>query len=41
MAGAGSLIVEWGLLTRLTGDDKYEKAARKALESVWAKRCSI
>jgi len=41
VAGAGSLIVEWGLLSRLTGEPKYEAAARKALESVWAKRSTI
>ena len=37
----GSLIVEWGMLSRLTGDPKYEKAARRSLESVWAKRSTL
>jgi hypothetical protein len=28
-AGAGSLILEFATLSRLTGDDRFEKVARK------------
>lgn len=31
-AGAGTLILEFGTLSRLTGDDKFEKAARKVYQ---------
>jgi ER degradation enhancer, mannosidase alpha-like 1 len=37
-AGAGTLLIEFGMLSRLTGDDKYEKAAKKALMAVWERR---
>lgn len=40
-AGAGSLILEWGLLSRLTGDPKYEEAAAKSMESLWSKRSAL
>lgn len=30
-AGAGSLILEFATLSRLTGDDRFEKAARKVI----------
>ncbi|KAG0958748.1 hypothetical protein G6F32_000022 [Rhizopus arrhizus] len=40
-AGAGSLILEFGLLSRLTGDEKYERAAKRALKSVWDKRSHL
>ncbi|ODN96946.1 hypothetical protein I350_07921 [Cryptococcus amylolentus CBS 6273] len=37
-AGAGSLILEFALLSRLTGDDRYEKHAYKAYTSLWNRR---
>lgn len=40
-AGAGSLVLEFGVLSRLTGDPKYEQAAKKALKSLWQKRSNI
>lgn len=40
-AGAGSLILEFGTLSRLTGDDRFEKAAYKAFFSLWNHRSDI
>ncbi|KAI7894932.1 glycoside hydrolase [Mucor mucedo] len=40
-AGAGSLILEFGVLSRLTGNPAYENAAKKALKAVWARRSNI
>ncbi|CEG65919.1 Putative ER degradation enhancer, mannosidase alpha-like 1 [Rhizopus microsporus] len=40
-AGAGSLILEFGLLSRLTGDPAYEEAAKRALKSVWNRRSHL
>ena len=40
-AGAGSLVLEFSTLSRLTGDPKYEDAAKKAFWSVWSHRSSI
>ncbi|KAI8924474.1 glycoside hydrolase [Entophlyctis helioformis] len=40
-AGAGTLILEFGVLSRLTGNPKYEKAAHRALLGVWARRSEI
>uniref|UniRef100_A0AC35TLB5 Alpha-1,2-Mannosidase n=1 Tax=Rhabditophanes sp. KR3021 TaxID=114890 RepID=A0AC35TLB5_9BILA len=37
-AGATSLIVEFGLLSRITGIDKYEKFAKRNIEKVWTSR---
>lgn len=34
-ATAGSLVLEFGTLSRLTGDFKFEKVARKAMEVLW------
>ncbi|XP_078728511.1 ER degradation-enhancing alpha-mannosidase-like protein 1 [Lampetra fluviatilis] len=39
-AGAGSLLVEFGVLSRLLGDPTYEGAARRAVRSLWALRCN-
>lgn len=39
-SGAGSLILEFGLLSRLTGDERFEKAARRAFFQLWARRSS-
>ncbi|KND02462.1 hypothetical protein, variant [Spizellomyces punctatus DAOM BR117] len=40
-AGAGTLILEFGVLTRLTGNATYEDAAKKALLRVWAQRSPL
>ncbi|KAI0366405.1 alpha-mannosidase [Pilatotrama ljubarskyi] len=40
-AGAGSLILEFGALSRLTGDDRFEKAAYKAFFALWNRRSDI
>ncbi|TPX71850.1 hypothetical protein SpCBS45565_g00845 [Spizellomyces sp. 'palustris'] len=40
-AGAGTLILEFGVLTRLTGNAAYENAAKKALLRVWAQRSPL
>ncbi|EAU84717.2 ER degradation-enhancing alpha-mannosidase-like 1 [Coprinopsis cinerea okayama7 len=40
-AGAGSLILEFGLLSRLTGDDRFEKAAKKAYFGIWNRRSDL
>ncbi|KZT24443.1 glycoside hydrolase family 47 protein [Neolentinus lepideus HHB14362 ss-1] len=40
-AGAGSLILEFGTLSRLTGDERFEKAAYKAYFALWNRRSDI
>ncbi|KAH8106187.1 alpha-mannosidase [Cristinia sonorae] len=40
-AGAGSLILEFGTLSRLTGDDRFEKAAYKAFFALWNRKSAI
>ncbi|ODQ54682.1 glycoside hydrolase [Saitoella complicata NRRL Y-17804] len=37
-AGAGSLILEFTLLSRLTGDERFESVARRAFFAVWDRR---
>lgn len=37
-ACAGTMILEFGALSRLTGDNVYEKAARKAMDYLWSQR---
>ena len=37
-AGAGSLVLEMGLLSRLLGDPSYEQHARKASRTLWQLR---
>ncbi|KAH8620002.1 putative Glycosyl hydrolase family 47 [Trypanosoma vivax] len=37
-AGAGTLLMEMTVLSRVTGDDKYERAARRASEALFAAR---
>jgi len=39
-AAAGSLLLEFGLLTQLTGDCKYLNAARRAFLSLWRLRAA-
>jgi hypothetical protein len=41
VAGAGSLILEFATLSRLTGDDRFEKAAFKSFFALWNKRSEI
>ncbi|KAK1310430.1 putative alpha-mannosidase I MNS5 [Acorus calamus] len=40
-SGCGSLILEMGALTRLTGDSRYEAAALRALRKLWSMRSSL
>jgi mannosidase alpha-like ER degradation enhancer 1 len=40
-AGAGTLILEFGVLSRLTGNSSYESAARKAIMEVWSRRSDL
>ncbi|KAF9780244.1 alpha mannosidase-like protein [Thelephora terrestris] len=40
-AGAGSLILEFATLSRLTGDDRFEQAAYKAFFALWNRRSDI
>ncbi|EIN10701.1 alpha mannosidase-like protein [Punctularia strigosozonata HHB-11173 SS5] len=40
-AGAGSLIMEFGTLSRLTNDDRFEKAASKAFFALWNRKSDI
>lgn len=37
-AGAGSLVLEFTVLTRLTGDERYERLAKRAFWAVWERR---
>jgi len=36
LATAGTFSIEFGVLSRLTGDSKYEEAAFRAVEAVWS-----
>lgn len=40
-AGAGSLVLEFATLSRLTGDDKFEILAKRAFWAVWERRSTI
>ncbi|EHA25982.1 mannosyl-oligosaccharide 1,2-alpha-mannosidase, partial [Aspergillus niger ATCC 1015] len=40
-AGAGSLVLEFTVLSRLTGDGRYEELAKRAFWAVWARRSDI
>lgn len=40
-AGAGSLVLEFTVLSRLTGDLRFEQAAKRAFWSVWNRRSEI
>ncbi|XVF50267.1 hypothetical protein PTKIN_Ptkin04bG0082600 [Pterospermum kingtungense] len=40
-SGCGSLILEMGALSRLTGDPKYESAALRALRKLWSMRSPL
>ncbi|XP_031403218.1 alpha-mannosidase I MNS5 isoform X2 [Punica granatum] len=40
-SGCGSLILEMGALSRLTGDPRFESAALRALRRLWSMRSSL
>lgn len=40
-AGAGSLSLEFGILSRLIGDPVYERVSRRAVKSLWDKRNNV
>ncbi|GAQ05595.1 ER degradation-enhancing alpha-mannosidase-like protein 1 [Aspergillus lentulus] len=40
-AGAGSLVLEFTVLSRLTGDGRYEELAKRAFWAVWMRRSDI
>lgn len=40
-AGAGTLILEFATLTRLTGDPRFERVARRAFFAIWNRRSDI
>lgn len=40
-SGCGSLILEMGALSQLTGDPRYESAALRALRKLWSMRSSL
>lgn len=40
-AGAGSLVLEFTVLSRLTGDDRFEELAKRAFWAIWSRRSSI
>jgi hypothetical protein len=40
-AGAGSLVLEFSTLSRLTGNPQYERVAKDAFWAVWQRRSSI
>ena len=40
-AGAGSLVLEFTTLSRLTGDSRFEEAAKQAFWAVWTRRSAI
>lgn len=40
-AGAGSLVLEFTVLSRLTGDGRYEDLGKRAFWAVWARRSEI
>ncbi|KIY73681.1 glycoside hydrolase family 47 protein [Cylindrobasidium torrendii FP15055 ss-10] len=40
-AGAGSLMLEFATLSRLTGDDRFEKAAYKAFFALWVRKSDL
>jgi len=37
-AGIGTFLVEFGALSRLTGDPIYELTARRAMDALWQRR---
>ncbi|KAK4470246.1 hypothetical protein MN116_005819 [Schistosoma mekongi] len=41
VAGVGTFILEFGTLSRLTGDPRYEAAAMRALKAIWKQRSPL
>jgi len=40
-AGAGTLLLEFGILSRLLGDPVYESVARRSMEKLWHYRSNV
>jgi len=40
-AGAGSLVLEFATLSRLTGDMRFERLAKNAYRAIWERRSSV
>lgn len=40
-AGAGTLVVEFAILSRLLGDPVYESFARRAVKRLWKYRSNV
>jgi Glycosyl hydrolase family 47 len=40
-AGAGSLVLEFTVLSRLTGDNRFEDLAKRAFWSIWNRRSNV
>ena len=40
-AGVGTFILEFATLSRLTGDETFERVARRALTALWRTRSDI
>lgn len=40
-SGAGTLLLEFGVLSRLLGDPVYESVARRAVESLWKYKSNV
>lgn len=40
-AGAGSLVLEFTVLSRLTGDSRFEEVAKRAFWSIWEQRSTL
>lgn len=40
-AGAGSLVLEFTVLSRLTHDDRFEQLAKRAFWAIWARRSEV
>ena len=41
LAGAGSLLLEFGLLSRLLADPVYESLARRTVDQLWLYRSNV
>lgn len=40
-AGVGTFLLEFGTLSRLTGNPRYERVAMKAMNALWASRSQL
>jgi Glycosyl hydrolase family 47 len=40
-AGGGTLVLEFGVLSKLTGDPRFEYAAKRALRALWSRRSGL